>query len=33
MADLGYQDTDWVGKNNEEVFDDILLQDGLKLTT
>ena len=33
MADLGCQDTDWVGENNKEVLDAILLQDGLKLTT
>ena len=32
MADLGFQDTDWVGENNKEVLDAILLQDGLKLT-
>ena len=33
MADLGCQDTDWVGGNNIEVLDAILLRDGLKLTT
>ena len=25
MVDLGFQDTDWVGKNEEEVIDAILL--------
>ena len=33
MADLGCQDTDWVGEIDKEVLDAILLQDGLKLTT
>ena len=33
MADLGCQDTDWVGGNDKEVLDAILLQDCLKLTT
>ena len=33
MADLGYQDKDWVGRNDKEVLDAILLQDCLKLTT
>ena len=32
MADLGCQDTDWVGENDKEILDAILLQDGLKLT-
>ena len=33
MADLGCQDTDWVGGNDKEVLDAMLLQDCLKLTT
>ena len=33
MADLGCQDTDWVGGNVKEVLDAILLQDGLILAT
>ena len=31
MVDLGCQDTDWVGGNDEEVLDAIFLQDGLIL--
>ena len=33
MVDLGCQDTDWVGGNDKEVLDAILLWDGLILTT
>ena len=29
MADLGCQDTDWVGKNDKDALDVISLQDGL----
>ena len=31
MVELGCQDTDWVGGNDEEVLDGILLRDGLIL--
>ena len=31
MADLGWQDTDWVGDNDKEALDMISLQDGLWL--
>ena len=31
MVELGCQDTDWVGGNDKEVLDGILLQDGLIL--
>ena len=31
MVDLGCQDTDWVGGNDKEVLDAILLKDGLIL--
>ena len=33
MVELGCQDTDWVGGNNKEVLDGILLWDGLILAT
>ena len=33
MADLGCQDTDWVGENVKEVLDAILLRDGFMLAT
>ena len=33
MADLGCQDTDWVGGNVKAVLDAILLRDGLILAT
>ena len=33
MVDLGCQDTDWVGGNDEEVLDAILLRDGFILGT
>ena len=33
MADLGCQDTDWVGRNDKEVLDAVLLLDGLILAT
>ena len=33
MVELGCQDTDWVGGNDKEVLDGILLQDGLILAT
>ena len=33
MADLGCQDTDWIGRNVKEVLDAILLRDGLILAT
>ena len=33
MVDLGCQDTDWVGGNDKEVLDAILLWDGLILIT
>ena len=33
MADLGCQDREWVGGNDVEDFDAILLQDGLILAT
>ena len=33
MAELGCQDTDWAGVNDKEVFDVILLLDGLILAT
>ena len=33
MADIGCQDTDWVGGNVKEVLDTILLRDGLILAT
>ena len=31
MVDLGCLDTDWVGGNDKDVLDAILLCDGLKL--
>ena len=31
MVELGCQDTDWVGGNDKEVLDGILLRDGLIL--
>ena len=31
MVELGCQDTDWIGRNDEEVLDGILLRDGLIL--
>ena len=31
MVDLGCQDTDWVGGNDKDILDVILLQDGLIL--
>ena len=33
MVELGCQDTDWVGENDKEVLDAILLQEGLMLAT
>ena len=33
MVEVRYQDTDWVGGNDKEVSDAILLLDGFKLTT
>ena len=33
MVELGCQDTDWVGGNDKEVLDAILLWDGLILVT
>ena len=33
MVDLGCQDIDWVGRNDEEVLDGILLRGGLILAT
>ena len=33
MVELGCQDTDWVGENDKEVLDAILLPEGLILTT
>ena len=33
MVQLGCQDTDWVGGNDKEVLDAILLQEGLILAT
>ena len=33
MVDLGCQDTDWVEGNDKDVFNGILLQDGLTLAT
>ena len=33
MVELGCQDTDWVGGNDKEVLDAILLLDGLVLAT
>ena len=33
MADLGYQDTVWIGGNDKEVLDAILQQDRLILAT
>ena len=33
MVDLGCQDTDWVGRNDKEVLDAILLLDALALAT
>ena len=33
MVDLGCQDTDWVGGNEKEVLNTILLWDGLILAT
>ena len=33
MVELGCQDTDWVGGNDKEVLDAILLPEGLILTT
>ena len=33
MVDLWCQDTDWVGRNDKEVLDAILLPEGLILTT
>ena len=33
MVELGCQDTDWVGGNDEEVIDATLLRDGLILAT
>ena len=33
MVELGCQDTDWVGGNDEEVLDGILLRGGLILAT
>ena len=33
MVELGCQDTDWVGGNDKEVLDGILLRDGLILAT
>ena len=33
MVDLGCQDMDWVGGNDKEVLDGILLLDGFMLAT
>ena len=33
MVDLGCQDTDWVGGNEKEILDAILLRDGFILAT
>ena len=33
MVDLGCQDTHWVGENDKEVLDAILLRDGSILAT
>ena len=33
MVDLGYQDTDWVGGNEKEILDAILVRDGFILAT
>ena len=33
IVELGCQDTDWVGGNDKEVLDGILLRDGLILAT
>ena len=33
MVELGCQDTDWVGGNDKEVLDAILLREGLILDT
>ena len=33
MVKLGYQDNDWVGENDKEVLDAILLWEGLILAT
>ena len=33
MVELGCQDIDWVGGNDKEVLDGILLRDGLILAT
>ena len=33
MVVLGFQDTDWVGENEKEVLDAILLRDSLILVT
>ena len=33
MVELGCQDTDWVGGNDKEVLDGILLRDDLILAT
>ena len=33
MVELGCQDTNWVGRNDREVLDGILLWDGLILAT
>ena len=33
MIELGCEDTDWVGGNDKEVLDGILLRDGLILAT
>ena len=33
MVDLGCQDTDWVGGNDKELLDAILLKDGLIVAT
>ena len=33
MVELGCKDTDWVGGNDKEVLDAILLRDGLILAT
>ena len=33
MVELGCQDTDWVGGNDKEVLDAILLREGLILAT
>ena len=33
MVKLGCQDTDWVGENDKEVLDAILLLDGFILAT